>query len=1220
MKPMISPNPQAISRLLSGWIFLPALCWLLAAGVCSAQNAAANRIEVIPDTMTVEIDDVFTLKIEVTTEELLDFAAIHLTFDPALLQLTGWQLPDTPALPDDLLGPETALGQLIFEAGSGLGNPPVTGSFELIELEFKALAASPGTALSFDLAPYKTRLLTYRDFQVLDVLEEAKPGIIVIEEGLSDPCETSDLAATAVASGPLCGPEGRGAIDLTVSGGLEPYAFNWSNGATTEDVSDLPAGAYGATITDGNGCTTVVVAELTLADPIVLMAQPTSPSCSDAGADGAIDLTVSGGTAPYTIQWSTGAEGEELTGLAVGDYQVTVTDALGCTASETIAVPAPAPFTCSVTLDSPTTDGLNKGRATVVPAGGTAPYTYQWDNGETTVTAIQLSAGLHAVTVTDVNGCSTTCQVNVIVEGGIDYELIFSGNDEVACLDGSPGVVANAFGMACDSLVISSDTIRLEPAGGACLRLAIIQRVINWCEYDGVSAEPTLIPDDWDGDGDRTEAHFLRIASSPVQDLVPEEPGIQVVTWTQEDGDRRYLTEEEYEALTPGFWEFTRVLSIFDENSPQVSIEEEVLEFCTDEAGGARCDEAEVSLTVALTDDCTQDAVELRGIRLDIGNDGAPVDGTGSLYSVTALGGQRYRFNGKLPPGLHALLVSCVDACGNATVQSFLFRVRDCTAPQPLCLNSTSIDLQPLDSDGDEVYDDIAAVVTAAELLAEPEEDCPGSTGLRYHLLKGSQVEGDIEDLSPADLMALPDTLRFTCADNDTQIIYLVAMDAAGNWGYCASVASISQPADSLNCENFFVAPNIQGMVRNEEGAPIEDVMVALEGQQAQQQRTGPGGSFSFRDLQKGGAYLLTPQLDEAPLNGVSTFDIVQISKHILGVESLDSPYKMIAADANRSGSISTLDLIQIRKLILLLNPRFPDNTSWRFVPADFEFIDSGNPFFGGFPEEKSFESMDQPEEVDFIGIKIGDVNISANTATLTEVDPRSSNGALHLHVSDRRLAAGVSEVVEVRADQLHTIEGMQFTLSVDPEKAVLEAVLPGLLSKQHMHVNNAGRELVVSWDAFSSRPSVDTLPLFSLVLRAEGPVSPAAALSIRSTPVAAEAYTPAGAYWDVLLRFSPQPAADGAKQQPFILDQNFPNPFSDRTTIGFELFRSAEAILTVRTSTGREVYLDKGIFPPGKNAFQVPGNALPENGLLIYTLQVDGVVAGKKMIRVASE
>src|SRR6185436_9626277 len=120
------------------------------------------------------------------------------------------------------------------------------------------------------------------------------------------------------------------AVNITVSGGTAPYTYLWSNGATTEDITGLAAGNYNVTITDANGCTKNMqftvdtdVSDITVT-PVV-----TNTICT--ASLGAINITVSGGTPPYTYLWSNGATTEDISGLAAGNYTVTVTDVNGCT-------------------------------------------------------------------------------------------------------------------------------------------------------------------------------------------------------------------------------------------------------------------------------------------------------------------------------------------------------------------------------------------------------------------------------------------------------------------------------------------------------------------------------------------------------------------------------------------------------------------------------------------------------------------------------------------------------------------------------------------------------------------------------------------------------------------------------------------------------------------------------------------------------------------------
>ena len=167
---------------------------------------------------------------------------------------------------------------------------------------------------------------------------------------------------------------------------------------------------------------------------------------------------------------------------------------------------------------------------------------------------------------------------------------------------------------------------------------------------------------------------------------------------------------------------------------------------------------------------------------------------------------------------------------------------------------------------------------------------------------------------------------------------------------------------------------------------------------------------------------------------------LVLLEKHILALELLNSPYKMIAADANRSGSITTFDIIEIRKLILGIYTDLPNNTSWRFVDQEYVFPNPFNPFESQFPENKSFQSIGGDHMADnFIAVKIGDVNNSALPNSLMNAEERSQ-GMLLFDVDDQVVQAG--ETFTVSFATAEQVKGYQYTMNTG-NLEVLE-ILPG--------------------------------------------------------------------------------------------------------------------------------------------------------------------------------
>jgi subtilisin-like proprotein convertase family protein len=215
------------------------------------------------------------------------------------------------------------------------------------------------------------------------------------------------LAGTITATDPLCNGAATGAIDLNVTGGTAPYTFAWSNSATTEDLTGLIAGAYSVTITDANSC--VITESTTIQEPtaIAIAVDATTDVSCNGDADGSIDISVSGGTGAYTFSWSNSATTEDLTGLTVGSYTGTITDANGCTAvGGPIAINEPTAI--AIAVDATTDVSCNgdaDGSIDISVSGGTGAYTFSWSNSSTTEDLTALAAGAYTGTITDANGC-----------------------------------------------------------------------------------------------------------------------------------------------------------------------------------------------------------------------------------------------------------------------------------------------------------------------------------------------------------------------------------------------------------------------------------------------------------------------------------------------------------------------------------------------------------------------------------------------------------------------------------------------------------------------------------------------------------------------------------------------------------------------------------------------------------------------------------------------
>ena len=221
-----------------------------------------------------------------------------------------------------------------------------------------------------------------------------------------------------------CGAN-NGSIDLSISGGQAPYEIDWDNnglGDTNdpEDLTDLAAGIYNVTVTDVNGCSASTSETVSSSSGLTLTTTKNDASCG--ANNGSIDLTISGGQAPYEIDWDNNGIGdandtEDLTDLAAGTYNVTVTDVNGCSASTSESINASGGLSVTPTLTTPSSCIQGDGSISLAIAGGTAPYTVDWlhivgsDDGSV---ASNLSVGIYDVTITDAAACSEQLSIELV--------------------------------------------------------------------------------------------------------------------------------------------------------------------------------------------------------------------------------------------------------------------------------------------------------------------------------------------------------------------------------------------------------------------------------------------------------------------------------------------------------------------------------------------------------------------------------------------------------------------------------------------------------------------------------------------------------------------------------------------------------------------------------------------------------------------------------------
>ncbi|GJM36070.1 MAG: hypothetical protein DHS20C18_50710 [Saprospiraceae bacterium] len=626
-----------------------------------------------------------------------------------------------------------------------------------------------------------------------------------------------------------------------------------------------------------------------------------------------------------------------------------------------------------------------------------------------------------------------------------------------------------------------------------------------------------------------------------------------------------------------GKFSHNQIIKVQDDDAPTISCPENITANVAN-----NCSTRAVTIEPAVAEDCNPSVL--------ITNDSPYAYNNGANAS------------GIYPLGTTVVTFTASDRCGNITTCSMEVTVEDLSAPAPLCIVGLSINLG-MGPNG------ISGSINAEAFNGGTSDNCTDASELVYSIRKNGT--GD-EVLAPTTTV-----LTFSCEDVGTQLIQLWATDNNGNSDFCTTYISIQD--NNTLCPVITTMGMIAGEIVTPFGENVEDVMVTINDITNNQVMTQSTGLFQFPDVPLGNDYTIMPERNEEPLNGVSTIDMILISKHILGVAHLDSPYKIIAADVDRSGGVSTLDLIKLRKLILHVVDEFPNgNTSWRFVAAEYEFPDPTNPFAGYFPELVSINDFDADEMyADFIAVKVGDVNNSVTPNNLSDPDDRATYGEMGMAVRNQTLEAGETYTIDFIARDMDKILGYQFTFGFDPEALefveVNSGMLPGLDEENFGYLAAESGMITTSWNQHGELPDNKEGVLFSITFYSNANAELQDLIYINSRLTKAEAYTLEGDVLEVGLNFLEGNTA--SEPTGYALYQNRPNPFSDDTIIPFQLAEAGVVRMRVYDLAGRTIYQMERQFESGYNELLIGKSDLSITGIMYYQIEAGNWKDTKKMM-----
>ncbi len=408
----------------------------------------------------------------------------------------------------------------------------------------------------------------------------------------------------------------------------------------------------------------------------------------------------------------------------------------------------------------------------------------------------------------------------------------------------------------------------------------------------------------------------------------------------------------------------------------------------------------------------------------------------------------------------------------------------------------------------------------------------------------------------------------------------------------------------------------------------IADATLALSGDDTQQYDCVDNNLYAF-STNAGGNYTVTPEklTDSSPNNGVTISDILLIRRHILTLEALDSPYKLIAADVNGSGTITTLDIIYIRRLVLATDDVLPEGR-FKFVPSDYVFSDPQDPFT--HDNARTYTNLlENQTDQDFIGVKLGDVNATWEETGIPPEPLQKSATAketVNFYLNDAEVTEGAEISIPVKVSDFKKVAACQFTLQWDTEVfeyvGVDKLALAGL-SESNFGVNHTANGLLTTaWDDPNAVgvDVADETAIFELKLKAKsGAAGSSSEISFTDSPTVKEVVVnlEVGEFASTAGTVSVAMTTgidDIIVDNKLALGQNYPNPFNGETQIEYYLPRKQKVTLDVYNVSGIKIAtLVNGVKGAGNHNVAFNGNKL-SSGVYYYRVITEDGDATKKM------
>lgn len=550
--------------------------------------------------------------------------------------------------------------------------------------------------------------------------------------------------------------------------------------------------------------------------------------------------------------------------------------------------------------------------------------------------------------------------------------------------------------------------------------------------------------------------------------------------------------------------------------------------------------------------------------------------------------------SGVYPLGNYNITLSATDACGQTGTETFTVQVLDTIKPVLQCFK-----FEPI------IGADQTVTVTPNDFIVSVSDNCTAFNDLNIVFIENF----DENDPNPFD-NGMFNTFTYNCSDVGAQNqLAVFVYDESMNWSVCVTLVVVMDPEGNCPSPNGVVA----GEIATDDNTAISGTSVILSnGAEELYTETDSEGNYIFNNVPYGDYYVQASN-NKHLLAGVDVLDVLAIQKHVLGIELLDTPFKLLAADVNNSGGITNMDAMDLQKALLGIKKEFPNNESFRFLAEDHVFVDSENPFMDEINEVVSLEKVTGKVKQNFKAVKVGDVNgsyvdVGNQDGPDTPIGTFNGRSAKHkLYTNRFSTNKGFITSIPVRTEAFKDLIGLQASI-IGTDLEII-SVTNGKLDVDQVHVvqdNNVEMDVIWVGNASIDLESDDILFEIQVKVVGDNP-----ALSLKEDAKQYMVNTTNDVY-GIVLNDEIQQLAD----EPAVY-QNIPNPWNTSSVIPYYLNVAQDVAFTFYNMDGQILMTKEVSGVRGMNELQIRSFELKQTGVITYEMRVGDRSFYGRMIKI---